>query len=272
MACSPEGMSRRIFGVDFSGAAKAGNFIWLAEARQTSKGLTIASCHRAAELPGGAAGRANALAALRTFIAATQGGIFGCDFPFSLPKPLIKHESWAGFLDAFSHNDADAFRQHCRRQTNGREPKRATDNESGTPWCAFNIRLRHQTFHGLANLLRPLVAQGHAAVLPMQTAQPDRAWIIETCPASVLIGLGHRPPYKGRKRSGERGALLGELTRRGVFLPLPEDIHRTVVENAGGDALDSILAAAATAAALREIEAGRGGGDVLEGRVYFRVN
>ena len=272
MARLPEGMSRRIFGVDFSGAAKAGNFIWLAEARQTSKGLTIASCRRAAELPGGAPNREEALAALRNFIAATPDAIFGCDFPFSLPKSLIKHENWTGFLEGFIHSDADAFREHCRRQTDGREPKRATDDESGTPWCAFNIRLRHQTFHGLANLLRPLVAQSHAAVLPMQTAHPNRAWIIETCPASVLIGLGHRPPYKGRKRSSERGALLGELIRRGVFLPLSEDIHRTVIENAGGDALDSILAAAAAAAALREIETGRGGGDALEGRVYFRVN
>ena len=272
MARSPEGMPRRVFGVDFSGAAKAGNFIWLAEARQTSKGLTIASCRRAAELPGGAVDRDDALAALRDFIAATPDAIFGCDFPFSLPKSLIKHESWTAFLDDFIHRDADAFREHCRHQTNGREPKRATDDESGTPWCAFNIRLRHQTFHGLANLLRPLVAQRHAAVLPMQTARPNRAWIIETCPASVLIGLGHRPPYKGRKRGSERSALLGELVRRRVFLPLPEDIHRMVIENAGGDALDSILAAAATAAALREIEAGHGGGDALEGRVYFRVN
>ncbi len=264
-------MSRRIFGVDFSGAAKAGNFIWLAEAKRSRKGLTIASCRRAAELPGGAADRENTLAALRNFIAGTPNAIFGCDFPFSLPRALIQHESWTAFLDGFAHSNADAFREHCRRQTNGREPKRTTDDESGTPWCAFNIRLRHQTFHGLANLLRPLVAQGRVAVLPMQPAHPDCAWIIETCPASVLISLKHRPPYKGRKRNGERAALLDELTRRGVFLPLPEDIHRIVVENAGGDALDSILAAAATAAALSEIEAGRGGGDPVEGRVYFRL-
>lgn len=265
-------MPRRIFGVDFSGGAKAGNFIWVAEAKRVRNGLTIASCRRAADLPGGAADRDSALAALRDFIAGAPDAIFGCDFPFSLPRALIAHQTWAEFLDGFTHCDANAFREHCRRQTNGKEPKRMTDGEARTPWCAFNIRLRHQTFHGLSNLLRPLVAGNRAVVLPMQAPQPDRAWIVETCPASVLIALEHRPPYKGRVRGSEREALLAELVRRNVFLPLPQEIHRMVIENAGGDALDSILAAAATATALGEIEAGRGGGDALEGRVYFEVS
>jgi hypothetical protein len=264
-------VARRIFGIDFSGAARAGNLIWLAEARRTSRGLAITSCRRAADLPDGAADRETALAALRAFITATPDAIFGCDFPFSLPKQLIKESNWEAFLDGFNHRDADAFRQHCRDQTNGAEPKRETDKQSGTPWCAFNIRLRHQTFHGISRLLRPLVAGGHAAVLPMQRPRDDRPWIVETCPASVLISLKHRPPYKGGQHQRSRAALIDELVSRAVFLPLPAGIQRRVIENAGGDALDSILAAAATAAALREIEAGRGGGDALEGRVYFEL-
>ena len=106
----------------------------------------------------------------------------------------------------------------------------------------------------------------------MQQAGADRPWIVETCPASVLISLKHRPAYKGRKLRDNRAALVDELVRRNVFLPLSPEIERRVIENSGGDALDSILAAAATAAALHEIEAGRGGGDALEGRVYFRVS
>lgn len=264
-------MARRIFGIDFSGAAKAGNLIWLAEVEQTARGLSITSCRRAADLPGGAADRDSALTALRAFIAATPNAIFGCDFPFSLPKSLIKQDSWVGFLDDFAYRDADAFREHCRRQTNGTEPKRETDKESGTPWCAFNIRLRHQTFHGLGRLLRPLVLADQAVVLPMQRPRADRPWLIETCPASLLISIEHRPPYKGRKQRDVRLALVSELVRRGLFRELPSNIHRTVIENPGGDALDSILAAVSTAAALREIEAGRGGGDPLEGRVYFKT-
>jgi hypothetical protein len=264
-------MARRIFGVDFSGAARAGNLIWIAEAKRTGKGLEILSCRRAAELPDGGADRDSAIAALRAFIAATPDAIFGCDFPFSLPRKLIDEGDWKSFLAGFVHRDADAFREHFRSRSDGTEPKRVTDKEAGTPWCAFNIRLRHQTFHGLSGLLGPLVAADHAIVLPMQQSRADRPWIVETCPASVLISLKHRPPYKGRQRQANRVALIDELARRNVFLPLPPDIQERVIENPGGDALDSILAAAATAAALREIEAGRGGGDALEGRVYFHL-
>ncbi len=64
---------------------------------------------------------------------------------------------------------------------------------------------------------------------------------------------------------------MSELVGRRLFCSLPPEINRTVVDNAGGDALDSILAAVATAAALSEIEAGRGGGDPLEGRVYYQA-
>ncbi|HEY2891273.1 MAG TPA: hypothetical protein VGJ31_11630 [Dongiaceae bacterium] len=262
---------RRIFGIDFSGAAKAGNLIWLAEAVQTGDSLTITSCRRAADLPGGTVDRDVALAALRTFIAATPDAIFGCDFPFSLPRKLIEEADWPSFIAGFSHRDADAFRAHCRSRSSGREIKRKTDELSRTPWCAYNLRLRHQTFHGLGTLLRPLVLADQAVVLPMQKPREGRPWLIETCPASLLISIGHRPSYKGRKQRDIRSALVSELIGRGLFRELPPEIHRTVIDNAGGDALDSILAAVATAAALSEVEAGRGG-DSLEGRVYFKVS
>ena len=48
-------------------------------------------------------------------------------------------------------------------------------------------------------------------------------------------------------------------------------MERTVLDNKGGDALDSIIAALASAHVLHEIEAGISGGDPLEGRVYFRI-
>jgi hypothetical protein len=262
---------RHIFGIDFSGAAKAGNLIWLAEATQTGNGLAITSCQRAADLPDGTADRDAALAALRAFIAATPDGVFGCDFPFSLPRKLIEEADWPSFIAGFTHRDADAFREHCRSLSGGRELRRKTDELSRTPWCAYNLRLRHQTFHGLGALLRPLVLADQAVVLPMQNPREGRPWLIETCPASLLISIGHRPPYKGSKQRDIRSALVSELVRRGLFLALPPEIHRTVIDNAGGDALDSILAAVATAAALSEIESARGGDDPLEGRVYYQA-
>jgi hypothetical protein len=264
-------VTRRIFGLDFSGAEKAGRLIWLAEARQTTTGIQILSCRPAAELPGGAADREKALGALRAFIATTPNAIFGCDFPFSLPRSLIAAKAWPDFLAAFDHADAGAFRQYCRARTGGREPRRKTDEESKTPWCAFNIRLHHQTFHGLSGLLRPLVSQNKAVILPMQKACADRPWIIETCPASTLAHLDCRVPYKGGKHRAKRGWIVERLIERARLVPLPAAIESTVLDNKGGDALDSIVAALTTAHALQEIGAGVGGGDPLEGRVYFRI-
>ena len=263
--------ARRIFGLDFSGAADAGRRAWLAEGRPSPAGLEILSCGPIAELPGSAIERTSALAALRAFIAATPHGVFGCDFPFSLPRAHIETPSWTDFIGGFLHADARAFYTHCRRISGGREPKRATDVESKTPWCAFNIRLYRQSYHGMAELLRPLVRGGEALALPMQAPVPGLPWLIETCPASALKHLGWRGSYKGAGFEDARRQILWRLTAANLLAPLPRTLRERVVGDIGGDALDSIIATLATARALADIDAGDGGGDALEGRVYFRL-
>jgi hypothetical protein len=264
-------VSRRIFGLDFSGASDAGRRIWLAQAERTPTGIEVSSCESACELPGGAVDRASALAALRDFITRSPDAIFGCDFPFSLPRALIAAPDWTTFIADFDDVDASAFRARCRQHSPNCEPKRLTDVEAKTPWCAFNVRLYRQSFHGLAEVLRPLVALGRAAALPMQAAMADRAWLIETCPASVLKHLGWRGSYKGGTLKRQRQEILQFLTDRSSLRPLSIPLQRRVVDDPGGDALDSIIAALATAAALDEITDGGDSGDPLEGRVYFRA-
>jgi len=261
--------SRRIFGLDFSGAVDAGRRAWLAEGRPSRHGLEILSCHPIAALPGGASDRATALGALRDFITDMPDAIIGCDFPFSLPRGYIEAASWSDFIDGFRHADALAFREHCRRSSGGKEPKRATDVESKTPWCAFNIRLYHQSYHGMAELLRPLVMEGKALVLPMQIPAAGLPWLIETCPASALQHFGWRGSYKGAALSNQRQRILRSLTEAGLLRPLPRSIQKLVANDPGGDALDSIIAAMATSQALADIAYGRGDGDALEGRVYY---
>ena len=263
--------ARRIFGLDFSGARDAGRHAWLAEGRPSPAGLEILSCRPIAELPGSAVERTSALAALRAYIAATPDGIFGCDFPFSLPRAHIEASSWADFIGGFLHADALAFYTHCRRISGGREPKRAIDVESKTPWCAFNIRLYRQSYHGMAELLRPLVIGREALVLPMQAPARELPWLIETCPASALKHLGWRGGYKGAGFKDARRQILQRLSAAQLLARLPRSLQERVVEDMGGDALDSIIAALATARALGDIDAGDSGGDVLEGRVYFRL-
>ena len=261
--------SRRIFGLDFSGAVDAGRRAWLAEGRPSPDGLEILSCRPVSTLPGSAIDRATALAALRGFIADMPDAIIGCDFPFSLPRAHIEVATWPDFIDGFRHVDALAFREHCRRASGGREPKRATDVESKTPWCAFNIRLYRQSYHGMAELLRPLVVEGKALVLPMQAQVPGLPWLIETCPASALKDLGWRGSYKGTSLADGRRRILRSLTEGGLLRPLPRPLEKLVIDDPGGDALDSVIAALATSKALTDIACGRGEGDMLEGRVYY---
>jgi Protein of unknown function (DUF429) len=263
--------NRRIFGLDFSGAVDAGRRAWLAEGRPTPDGLEILSCRPVSALPGGAIDRATALAALRSFIAGTPDAIIGCDFPFSLPRAHIEAASWPDFIDGFRHADALTFYEHCRRSSCGKEPKRATDVESKTPWCAFNIRLYRQSFHGMAELLRPLVTEGKALVLPMQSHAPGLPWLIETCPASALRHFGWRGSYKGAALGEQRRNILHRLTEAGLLRPLPQSLQALVADNPGGDALDSMVAALAAARALDDIVAGGADGDALEGRVYFHL-
>jgi len=95
--------------------------------------------------------------------------------------------------------------------------------------------------------------------------------MIETCPASTLKHLRWRGSYKGAGLQPQRQSILALLRDKAGLRALPASIEHTVLENAGGDALDSIIAGLATAAALARIEAGESGGDRLEGRVYFKI-
>jgi hypothetical protein len=260
--------NRRIFGLDFSGAVDAGRRAWLAEGRPSPDGLEILSCRPISALPGGAVDRATALAALRSFIAGMPDAIIGCDFPFSLPRRHIEAESWPDFIDGFHHADALAFYEHCRRASGGKEPKRATDVESKTPWCAFNIRLYRQSYHGMAELLRPLVVEAKALVLPMQASAAGLPWLIETCPASALRHFGWKGSYKGVSLRDQRRRIVRGLTEARLLCPLSRSMQKLVVDDPGGDAIDSIIAAMATSQALADITCGRGDGDPLEGRVY----
>jgi hypothetical protein len=271
-------LRRRIFGVDFSGAVDAGKLIWLAEARPDADGsVELLSCRPASALPGSAADRARCLTALVEFIAAQGDAAFGCDFPFSLPLQLAGGAAWIDYLDVFGRRfaDADAFRAACQASA-GRELRRATDREARVPFCAYNIRLYRQTFHGIAGVLAPLAVSGRAAVLPMQPATAGRPLLLEICPASFLrrLGLyGKFGPYKGAaaSRYAARQRLLDALVDAGLLASPGADLRRTLLDNRGGDALDSAIAAIACLRALHEpgFDRPRTSDEAFEGRVYF---
>ena len=267
-----------VIGVDFSGAVGAGRLIWLAEATPLRNGrLRLISCQPASALPGSAEDRARCLAALVDYVAMRPDTAFGCDFPFSLPTALGGGAAWLDYVAAFARRfaDAEAFRVACQVSA-GRELRRVTDKEARVPFCAWNIRLYRQTYHGIAGVLAPLALSGRAAVLPMQPATPGRALLLEICPASLLrrLGLyGKYGPYKGAAPAccAARRQIFDSLVAAGLIEAPSPDLRQVILDNRGGDALDSAIAAIACHRALQEpgFDRPRTRDEAFEGRVYF---
>jgi hypothetical protein len=269
-------MAERVIGIDFSGAEKAGDAIWIAEACIEGERVRIESCSPAADLAGSGPERVRCLPALVEFIADQRNAIIGCDFPFSLPEAMVDGGSWRAFALGLGGRFACAedFLADCRRRTDGREIRRACDRESRVPFAAYNLRIYRQTYHGIRDVLAPLLRNSGAVVLPMERPRPDRPWVIETCPASTLKHAGLYPSYKGRSDAARdaRRQIVNGLVRRGLLAPLGRSLRRLAIENHGGDALDSIVAAAATgrahrAGAFRDTIPNPC--ELFEGRVYF---
>lgn len=265
----------QVFGVDFSGAKDAGKKIWIARGVRKNNALHIEWCKRAADELAWGTERNHCLEKLADFIASSSGSVFGLDFPFGLPSPVVQKlfnfdaETWKDFLSTFRDRYRDSeestvqkFREDCCKAAGPKkhvsrmgykELKRSTDEGAFTPFSPYNLRLFKQTFFGLCLVLHPLVQREQVCVLPMQQANKAKPWVVEVCPASTLKNImkkedGTRfPSYKGhdnQKRLG-RAKILNWLERQGGVCLQPEDRSK-VINDRNGDALDSVIAAFAT--------------------------
>jgi len=265
----------RVYGVDFSGAANAGKKIWVATGNITGDVLEIEDCHRAQVLQGSGRYRDQCLVALRHFIGAQQVCACGLDFPFGLPYALVDEDSWEEFVVSFGDHypSPEEFRKACREAACDRELKRVTDQDSKTPYSPYNLRLYRQTYFGIRDVLAPLVRDQMACVLPMQRALSGKPWIFEICPASTLKQEGLYLRYKGRSKenSTARACILEGIERTGALLIQASVLRSRILNDQDGDALDSIVAAFATARALRNpasLSVLRTSAYALEGYVY----
>lgn len=274
MALHMRGHPRRVYGVDFSGAADAGKKIWITQGVMKEEALSIEACYPGADLPGSGVERDRCLAALRDFIEGERAGAFGLDFPFGLPRDLVEADTWYDFAVSFSDRYAnpEVFREACRMAANGSEVKRVTDRESRTPFSPYNIRLYRQTFFGIRDVLAPLVQDRLATVLPMQTMVPGSPWVLEICPASTLKRESLYWPYKGNSREHrEKRTQILAVIEQAAPLSIPEAVRSVILKNTDGDALDSVLAAYAVFRAVRSPAGVVAVGDSahsLEGYVY----
>lgn len=213
--------------------------------------------------------------------------LWGMDFPFALPIELGGHcwKQQLGQVKRFeSHADgskslAASFgrslaTQATRVASHGRI-RRQTDTETATPFDSYHYRIIYQTFHGMRDVLLPIASDNSTAVLPFQYMKlaSARRLVVESCPASFLkrVGLpsmlykqsaGRAPTEKHRQT---RNAILRSLrpnpaakrSEQGmpdVSVDFNTYRRRQMMDDPGGDAIDAVLAAAASWSAVSSVD------------------
>ncbi|MBN1133853.1 MAG: hypothetical protein JXA38_02825 [Methanosarcinaceae archaeon] len=257
--CSSLDVPNSVFGIDFSGAENAYKKIWVSKGTITSNILHIHESRRIADYMQKGnkhVSRDKCLIILKKLIAGEQHAAFGLDFPFSLPTLVLDNEDWDAFVRQFPerYKTPEQFRESCRNATQNKEFKRRTEKENKAPFCAYNLWLFKQTYFGIRDVLRPLAIGKKACILPVQSCEKGKPWVLEICPASTLKQEGVYIPYKGKTevKQQSRSQILEYLSTRGVLVS--SDVLEIAIENSEGDALDSVIAAFATYRALQEPE------------------
>lgn len=243
-----------IWGVDFSGAQDAGVHIWTCKAISCGAKLVLNSCRhltRTHLVP--------SLGELVESVASSGPTIIGLDFPFGLPRSLVKKPSWHEMVTSFgdTYASADEFKAKLTMLAGGFELRRVTDRVARTPFSPYNLRMYKQTFHGIRDVLVPLLKS--VSVLPMQAPAADQPWLVEICPRST------------RKANGQAYAPTHDVIDwlRNAGVEIPKDIEESIIRDDRGDALDSAIAAfaawrAATTIATKPLP----GFEVVEGFVF----
>jgi hypothetical protein len=247
-----------VYGVDFSGAKKAGQTTWVARAmpRRSRPRLALVELERLDRLAG-TAERAACLGHLVRLVKGSTAALWGIDAPFGLPVELFP--SGAGWGDQFEFlrewgDDAYACGLECIRRAkligDRMHLRRTTDLDAKAPFDSYHYRIVYQMFHGIRDVAGPLSRTRGTAVLPFQYRKFARAKrvVVECCPTSVLkkLGLPHqnyKQPTGGpltRKRRATRRAILAGLAK---LVRIGERHRRVIMRNPGGDALDAVIAA-----------------------------
>ena len=230
--------------------------------------LHIENCFRAKTLSH-TSERDSCLRTLRDFVTSQHDAVFGFDFPFGLPRELIREDSWEHFVEAFPtrYQSPEKFKEDCLKAAEGKELKRVTDKCADTPFSPYNLWIYRQTYFGIREVLAPMVRGHLASVLPMQKAKAHVPCVVEVCPASTLKKLKLYRPYKGRDgaRKKERVGILSALEERKLVRGVRKELRQDIVDDSGGDALDSVVAALAACRSIDQQEESY----QLEGYVYF---
>jgi hypothetical protein len=198
--------------------------------------------------------------------------IIGMDFPFGVAAGLKLGGTWEEVVRKIrNYPTALAFKDDCFTWGGDRELRRVTDREANTPFSPTNLRLYRQTYHGISDLIFPLLGGADACFVPLQVPIVGKPCVVEICPASTLKRencIFQHFKNGSPAAAANRKTLLDVVIDRSKFrIANPKVIEALVVNNCGGDALDSIIAAWAVHNNLEMIVSGNLVSS-LEGYIY----
>nr|BDT33804.1 DUF429 domain-containing protein [Myxococcus sp. MH1] len=229
----------RAVGVDWSGAVHAHRKVWAATVEFEAGRARLVSLVR----PFSSGGALVVAEGLGPWLSSHGADVAGLDFCFSLEASQLQRlglpvtgPSRLGAAVAKAHASADAFRDAV-----GPEKKRVTDVTCSAPFAPTNLRMFRQTYWGLRALA------GWRGAVPPWSMHPGPA-VVEVLPAEVVRWLGLPRTYKGRDFAERRRDLL-RCVRASTGLVISTRDQLTLVSDADGDALDSLLAALSAASA-----------------------
>ena len=251
----------RIYGIDFSSTPGPRKPITLAACDLDGDRLVLADLRRLTTLDR----FERALGEPGPWVAAM-------DFPFGLPKSVVQGLGWpAGWSDYVEHAASlgkqgyeEALTRLRQAQPAGRKhPLRATDRLAGglSPVMLHGVPLAKMFFEGAPRLLR--------TPLSIQPCRPtaDSRVVLEAYPGCAARKLLlQRRSYKGegrRQTAAQRegraellAALGGERVRQvyGVTVEINRFRGEQLLDDAGGDLLDALLAAVQAAWSARPRE------------------
>jgi hypothetical protein len=256
---------KTVIGVDFSGAALAGRNIWLARCDVVRSKLKLVALERLEDVAGDAS-RETAYPHLIGEIHRSKNALWGIDFPFGLPIELGLGD-WAEQLEVLTKwtDSANAFGRHCcdraMEVVKKLHTRRDTDVETRTPFDCYHYRIIYQTFHGMRDLLIPLIRDRETCVLPFQfdLLESSKRIVVEACPGSTLRKM--KLPFNRYKQT-KPGKVEAKYiaVRKKILEGLREQIDlepaqiKTMLSNPGGDALDAVIAAVGVWDAWREMD------------------
>jgi len=232
----------RFIGVDWSGAAQAGQKVWAAAVYCSERNPPKLEFVRRPFVGFDAAGVATRFAnwlASEPFVAA------GLDFCFGVSRShLVKGLPRTGPADLGRWIAENYPTPQDFKVALGREGKRVTDRKCGSPFAPTNLRMFRQAYWGLRAL-----AKSKLSILPWDAPLAEGV-VVEILPAHIVKALCPNCRYKGTSSQAklERQRLLAAIIAA-VGITISADNEQTLLNDSEGDALDAVLAAIAAAAA-----------------------